>query len=54
MSQSLLFALGCAVVALLYGALTIKWVLSQASGNERMREIAAAIQQGASAYFNRQ
>ena len=54
MSQSLLFALGCAVVALLYGALTIKWVLSQASGNERMREIAAAIQQGASAYLNRQ
>jgi K(+)-stimulated pyrophosphate-energized sodium pump len=54
MSQSLLFALGCAVLALLYGALTIKWVLSQASGNERMREIAAAIQQGASAYLNRQ
>ena len=54
MSQSLLFALGCAVVALLYGALTIKWVLSQVSGNERMREIAAAIQQGASAYLNRQ
>jgi K(+)-stimulated pyrophosphate-energized sodium pump len=54
MSQGLIIALGCSVVALLYGALTIKWVLSQATGNDRMREIAAAIQQGASAYLNRQ
>ena len=54
MSQSLWFALACAVVALIYGAVTIKWVLAQPSGNERMREIAAAIQEGASAYLNRQ
>ncbi|HEX5538971.1 MAG TPA: sodium/proton-translocating pyrophosphatase, partial [Methylophilaceae bacterium] len=54
MSQSLWFALACAVLALIYGAVTIKWVLAQPTGNERMREIAAAIQEGASAYLNRQ
>jgi len=54
MSQSLMFALACAVLALVYGAVTIKWVLAQPTGNDRMREIAAAIQEGASAYLNRQ
>jgi len=54
MSQSLVFALACAVLALVYGGITIKWVLAQPTGNERMREIAAAIQEGASAYLNRQ
>ncbi|MGZ8266442.1 MAG: sodium/proton-translocating pyrophosphatase, partial [Burkholderiales bacterium] len=50
----LIFALACAVAALLYGAFSIKWVLSQPSGNDRMREIAAAIQTGAKAYLDRQ
>ena len=47
-------ALVCSVVAILYGAVSVRWILSQPEGNERMREIAAAVQQGASAYLNRQ
>jgi len=54
MSNSLIFALLCAVAAILYGVLSIRWVLAQPTGSERMREIAAAIQEGASAYLNRQ
>ncbi len=54
MSAELLFTLACAVMALLYGAITTKWLVSQPTGNDRMREIAAAIQEGANAYLNRQ
>ncbi|QDO98787.1 sodium-translocating pyrophosphatase [Ferrovibrio terrae] len=48
------FAIACGVLALLYGIWTSKSVLAESAGNQRMQEIAAAIQEGASAYLNRQ
>jgi K(+)-stimulated pyrophosphate-energized sodium pump len=53
-SIGLWIALLCAVGALIYGVISIKWVLAKPVGNERMQEIASAIQEGAKAYLNRQ
>jgi K(+)-stimulated pyrophosphate-energized sodium pump len=54
MADSLTFSIACAVAALLYGWASIVWILKQPTGTPRMREIATAIQEGASAYLNRQ
>jgi len=54
MSGGLVFALICSIVAIFYGALSIKWILGKSAGNEKMQGIASAIQEGASAYLNRQ
>src|SRR5271154_9446 len=54
MNSELPIILLCGVLALLYGGWTIRSVLSLSAGNDRMQEIAAAIQEGARAYLNRQ
>ena len=50
----MLFALICAGVAVAYGIWLTVWLLGRPEGNERMKEIAKAVQEGAAAYLRRQ
>jgi K(+)-stimulated pyrophosphate-energized sodium pump len=51
---ALWLSLGAAVLAVVYGLFTAVWVLGRSAGSDRMQQIAAAIQEGARAYMNRQ
>ncbi len=54
MTEALWLALGCGVLALVYGAWASSSVLSASAGSEKMQEISRAVQEGAAAYLNRQ
>ncbi|TNE37216.1 MAG: sodium-translocating pyrophosphatase [Alphaproteobacteria bacterium] len=54
MTTSLLIIIVCGLLAIVYGALTVRSVMSASAGSERMQEIAQAIQEGAKAYLDRQ
>jgi K(+)-stimulated pyrophosphate-energized sodium pump len=54
MSEGLMFALVAAGLALVYGVVSIRWILALPTGNDRMRAISAAVQEGAQAYLKRQ
>ena len=54
MSSGLIFALVCAIGAIVYGWISAQWIMSQPTGNERMRQISSAVQEGAQAYLKRQ
>jgi len=54
MTLVLIFVLICGALAVAYGIWAARSVLSASAGTERMQQIAAAIQEGASAYLNRQ
>ncbi len=54
MNSYVIFALISSVIAIAYGAFLISWIMKKPTGNDKMRDIALAIQAGAKAYLNRQ
>ncbi len=51
---ALWLSIGAGVIAVLFGVFSAQWILKQPAGSDRMQQIAAAIQEGAKAYMDRQ
>jgi len=51
---ALWLAVGASLLAILYGIVMARWIVSQSAGSEKMQKISAAITEGANAYMNRQ
>jgi K(+)-stimulated pyrophosphate-energized sodium pump len=51
---ALWLSIGAGIIAIVFGAISTRWILRQPAGSDRMQEIAAAIQEGAKAYMDRQ
>ncbi len=54
MNNVFILIFGSAALAIIYGLFYIRYILKLSDGNEKMRQIAGAIQEGAKAYLNRQ
>ncbi len=52
--NAVVFAVACALVAVIYGVVLIRWLLALPAGDEKMKQVAGAVQEGAKAYLNRQ
>ena len=53
-AYSLYIAIASGIIAIIYGLISMNWIIRKPTGNKRMQEIAAAIQEGAYAYLKRQ
>ena len=54
LENGLIIALVCALAAIAYGVVFAKWIVGKDDGNDEMRKIASAVQEGAGAYLRRQ
>ena len=54
MANGLIIAIGSAIIALIFSGIWIRCIYVQSTGNQRRKEIASAIQEGAFAYLKRQ
>src|SRR5208283_4513832 len=54
MSSTILFAMGCGVLGVIYAVMTAMWVSKQDAGSAKMQEISNAVKEGAYAFLARE